>query len=272
MGEIATDKTTGIKYEKWVCPGPRAVLVLVHGIGAHTGRWNFLARFFRAHGISSYAIMLKGFGKAAATNGHADSLKTYLGDIRKLCALVAKENPGKKVFILGESLGGLISFIAAGLFPDLFDGVICISPAFGNRMKFSLLDYIRIFLSGIFNPKEQFDLPFDSDMCTRDAEYRRAMDHDPDEHRSASSGLLVGIAVAQIRSRRLCGRITKPVLFQIAGSDMLVDPEASVRVFNSLKVADKTLKDYPEMLHALSIDTDREKVFDDALNWLEQKL
>ncbi|MGB3112363.1 MAG: lysophospholipase, partial [Candidatus Omnitrophota bacterium] len=256
MGRIVDDKEAGIMYEKWEHTHPRAVLLLVHGLGAHTGRWNFLAGFFLARGISSYAIALKGFGKTPPPKGHIDSFNTYVDDVIKLRGVLKKKAPSAKVFILGESMGALISFIAAGLYPDLFAGLICFSPAFGNRLKFSAWDFLRIFSASFIDPKKQFHLPFDSGMCTRDKEYSEAMDRDPDELRTASSKLLTEIFFAQVRSGRLSSRIKKPVLFQVAGNDMLVDPEASVRVFSSLETADKTLKRYPEMRHALSVELD----------------
>ena len=272
MGRIVENKEKGIIHEEWKCVRPKAALVLVHGLGACTSRWNFLANFFLAHEISSYAIMLKGFGKTPGPKGHIDSFSTYIHDVREFCELVKKENPGIKVFGLGESMGGLISFIVAGQYPDLFDGLICISPAFGNRMKFSLMEFLRIFLSYPFNNKKQFDLPLTSSMCTRDEEYQKVIDSDPDEVRTASSKLLVDIAIAEIHSGCISKKITKPVLFLLAGDDVLVDPEASVKMFNSLKINDKTIKRYPKMRHALSIDLGREDVFSDALEWLDKKI
>ena len=107
MGHIVDDKEKNIMYEEWKCPHPRATLVLVHGLGACTSRWNFLAEFFLTHNISSYAIMLKGFGKTSGPRGHADSFNTYIHDVRELCEIVKKENPVAKVFALGESMGAL---------------------------------------------------------------------------------------------------------------------------------------------------------------------
>ncbi|MGD2278511.1 MAG: lysophospholipase [Candidatus Omnitrophota bacterium] len=272
MGHIVDDKEKGIIYEEWKRSRPRAALVLVHGLGACTSRWNFLAEFFLSRSISSYAIMLKGFGKTPGPRGHVDSFNIYIRDVRELCEIAKKENPGLKVFALGESMGALISFIASGLYPDLFDGLVCFSPAFGNKLKFSVPEFINIFLSYVFNKKRQFNLPFDSGMCTRDEEHRKVMDNDPDELRAASSALLVGIAAAQLRYRSLAAGIKKPVLFLLAGDDMLVDNEASLKVFKALSVKDKTIKHYPEMRHALSVDLGRENVFNDAFEWLEQKL
>jgi alpha-beta hydrolase superfamily lysophospholipase len=67
-------------------------------------------------------------------------------------------------------------------------------------------------------------------------------------------------------------QLKTPVLFLLAGKDLLVDPRESESVFKKLKIKDKTLIKYPEMLHALSIDLGREKVFEDIFSWLTKRI
>ena len=83
----------------------------MHGLGGYSERWKALAEFFYKRNISSYALELKGFGETSDLKGHIDSFDIYLNDIKSLQRIVAKENPEKKIFLLGESLGGLLSFL-----------------------------------------------------------------------------------------------------------------------------------------------------------------
>lgn len=272
MVPMKTDEKTGILYRQWGASSPKAVFLLVHGLGAHSERWEFLSEFFLRGGYSSYAIELRGFGETKGLKGHVDSFNIYLEDIRCLHNIILREHPGKKVFLLGESMGGLISFLIAISQPDLFDGLICISPAFLSRLKFTNLNYIKIFLSLFYNPKKQFDIPFETEMATRDAEYQAVMDSDDKEQRSASSRLLFNIAAAQVRCMLFKKRIKAPVLFLVAGKDMLINSKASKTIFDGLKVKDKTMLQYPEMYHALSIDVGKESVFEDILNWVERRI
>lgn len=266
------DDKTAIIYRRWEAHPSKAVLLLVHGLGAHTGRWEFLADFFFKNDISSYALELKGFGETRGSRGHIDSFNVYFDDIRRLLNIIKRENPKQKVFLLGESMGGIISFLMAIYEPGLFSGLICISPAFQSRLKFTLLDYLKIFFPLLYNPKKQFDLPFNSEMCTRDIDYQKTMDADEREYRRASSKLLSEFAIAQIRSQILKDRLKTPVLFLVAGVDKLVDSGESLKIFKGLKVKDKAIIQYPNMYHALSIELGREAVFSDILNWLEKRI
>ena len=259
----------GIFYRESKTSIPDAAVLLVHGLGAHSGRWNFLSEFLIKSSISSYAIELKGFGETKGLKGHIDSLNTYFNDIRILRNIILQENPGKKIFLLGESMGALIAFLMAGEKEKLFDGVICISPAFKSRIKFSAVEYIKIFLSILYNPKRQFKMNFDSQMCTRDKEYQKIVDSDIREYRFATSRLLVNLACAQIKALGLKDKINSPILFLLAGEDKLVDSRAAKRLFDELSLKNKTIFFYPEMYHALSIDIGRENVFNDILKWMK---
>jgi len=269
---LKLDRNKNIAYRKWESPKCRAGLLLVHGLGAHAGRWKYAGDFFLGHGFSSYALELKGFGESATLQGHIDSFDTYYRDIRLLHDIIKNECAGKKIYLVGESMGGLIAFLASSKEPSSFDGLICISPAFKNRLKFSLFDYIKIFLSLIYNPKKQFRMPFDAEMCTRNAECQKKMKDDPNEHRLATSRLLLNLFLAQVEGKCISCDINAPLLFLLAGDDRLVVPATAKNVFRALKTEDKTLIDYPGMRHALSVELGREKVFGGILSWLEKRM
>lgn len=273
MAELIKDQSTGILYKKWDVSSPEAVFLLIHGLGAHSGRWDFLGEYFNNRNISSYSIELKGFGRTKELKGHIDSLNVYIKDILSLYKVIKKEHPGKKIYLLGESMGSLIAFLVAMNYGDYFDGLICISPAFANKMKFPIGQMMQMILSLPFVPKKQFTVPFNSQMVTRDKEYQKVMDLNPDEHRLATSKLLIEIVLAQLAGMLGAGRIKIPVLFLLAGDDkdLLVDPVAAKKAFKRLKIGDKKLIQYPYMLHALSIDLGREKVFGDIYEWVRKE-
>jgi alpha-beta hydrolase superfamily lysophospholipase len=98
------------------------------------------------------------------------------------------------------------------------------------------------------------------------------MNANPDELRVASLKLLAGFMPVQGRAGRLARKYTVPALFLIPGVDHLVDERAGRKIFEKVASPDKTLIEYPEMFHALSIDLDREKVFRDIVDWAGQRV
>ncbi|MEK6567767.1 MAG: lysophospholipase [Candidatus Omnitrophota bacterium] len=265
---LIQDKKNDIFYRRWPAQEPKAVLLLIHGLGAHTGRWESLADFFQKNNISSYALELKGFGQTQGARGDIDSLDTYFRDIRALHEVVKQENPQKKIFLLGESMGALICFLYAALEPQAFSGLICISPAFANKLPFSLWTYLNVVLALIFNPKRHFPVPITPEMCTRDIEYQKIIEVDPLDKHTATARLYWNIFKAQKKVGSLGDKINIPLLVLTAGEDRVVDSLAAREIFNSLRIKDKKLINYPAMRHAISLELEREKVFGDILSWI----
>jgi alpha-beta hydrolase superfamily lysophospholipase len=269
---LNTDRESGVMYRTRTAPTSRAVFLLVHGLGAHSGRWEAWGEFFRSRAISSFAIELKGFGETREEPGHIDSFAVYLRDIRSLCNIIGREFPGKKIFIAGESMGALIAFEAAVADPGLFSGLVCLSLPLKSRLKISFLKYAGIFLSLCLNPRKQFTMPFNAAMCTRDADYRKTIEADSREHRLATPRLLWEIISSQKHIRAFRDTVSIPSLFLFAGQDQFVDAGVNKDFYRALRAPDKTVIEYPDMSHALSIDLGREQMFQDIASWLEKRI
>jgi acylglycerol lipase len=249
-------------YRKWLVPEPKAVFILVHGLGCHAGRWEAAADFFLKKGISSYALEL----------GREEGLANYRSKILRLYDIAKKEKPAKRIFLIGESLGAITSFLVCAERPGLCDGLVCISPAFAARKRPAPVDYIKMVTALLFNPGKEFTLPFDSSMCTRDIEYRTRLDRDPDEYRSIPAKKIFEILLAQRRVRAVSKKMLTPVLFLVAGEDLIVDTASAMAAFSNLAAEDRTIVTFPGMYHSLSIDLGREAVFEEILKWAKTKL
>ena len=252
---------------------PLATVILVHGMGAHQGRWKSLIDYLEEHNIASYAFDLTGFGAGTGINGHVDSFNEYYESISSAIDLAKKQNPGGKIFLLGESMGGLIAFCYCAKY-TMADGLILISPAFSSRMKIPPAQMLSMVFSLLMAPKKPFVMPFDSKMITSDETMQKELDNDPLEHRFATPKLLINFVIEQIKSIFYARSIKIPVLFLLAGDklDLLVNPKTSKKIFARLhhKWRDR-LKQYPDMLHALSIEKNRETVFADISDWIKQQ-
>jgi alpha-beta hydrolase superfamily lysophospholipase len=264
----AFENTGGVAYRHWTHQTPRAIFLLVHGLGAHAGRWDAAGNCFLKHGISSYAVELKDHGRASSA-GFGD-YRTKLLNLREIA--LKEVGSAVPVFLIGESLGAVLSFLVCVGNPGLFKGLICISPAFTARYKVPFFDSVKMLAALFYNPNKKFSLPFDSSMCTRDPECKGRLDCDPHEYRSASSKMIFSILAAQALAKGLFGKLNTPVLFLAGGNDLLVDPRSIRDALNALKVRDKEMVEFPGMYHSLSIDTGKEEVFDTILKWVEGRI
>lgn len=251
-----------ISYKAWAHPNSRAVFLLVHGLGANSAWWGSLAKFFLNNNISSYAIDLRG----------SNSFKDFEISVQALTGIIKKENNDKAVFALGESMGALIILSAALKDKSLFDGLVCISPAFKSKAPLKIIDYLKIFFHLFYNPQSKYKLPLSADMCTQDRVALKIIESDYDKDVLSTSNVLFDVFIAQVFMRISRMDLGAPILFLLAGDDKLVDGSVSKKVFNKLKSKDKTIIEYPGMYHSLSIELDREKVFLDILKWVGGKI
>jgi alpha-beta hydrolase superfamily lysophospholipase len=269
---IKPDPQDGIICRSWQPLHAQAVLLLVHGLGAHSGRWEALAKYFSNHNFSSYALDLRGFGSTPDLKGHIESFDTYFQDILALRKIIETEHPGKKIFLAGESFGGILSFLLAQKQEKAFSGLILFAPAFSIKMQVSWWDYLQVALHLFINPKKQFKARLKAEMCTRDPVYQQQLDSDPLESREVSAKFMANYFLAERQARKVPTKLVIPVLFLVAGQDKIVNPQETKRIFRWLDAKDKELIKYPEMSHALSIDLGKEQVFADILKWIKNRL
>lgn len=88
---------------------PKAVIVIVHGICEHSGRYEHVASHFNRGGFSVYRFDNRGHGRSGGDKGYLDDFQLYIDDADTIVEKAIKENPGIPVFMLGHSMGGFIT-------------------------------------------------------------------------------------------------------------------------------------------------------------------
>lgn len=87
----------------------RGVVVVVHGFGEHSNRYEHVAERLVAEGHVTYALDHRGHGRSDGTRAVIDRLADAVSDIDQLVVLAGDAHPGLPVFMLGHSMGGLLA-------------------------------------------------------------------------------------------------------------------------------------------------------------------
>ena len=125
-------------YREWTCVSPKAVIIFVHGMGGYSGRFFEMGPYFAKAGFQIFAIEQKGHGESPSIKGHISNFKLYSSDLKSLVEHARAQFPGRKIFVFGESMGGLITLDFCIHFQDLIDGIILVSPAVKDKLPMSL--------------------------------------------------------------------------------------------------------------------------------------
>jgi len=259
-------------YREWNCVDPKAVIILVHGMGGYSGRFFEFGPYLAKAGFQIYAIEQKGHGESPSIKGHVSNFKLYTSDLKSLVEHARSQHRGKKIFIFGESMGGLITLDFSIHCQKLIDGIILVSPAVKDKLPMSVKKRAEILRAAIFEPLGFFPAGFNAEVFTRDPVMAKRINIDELEVRNFSARFFLSILKAMIYVNMMPKAIKLPVLMLLAGQDKMVSAEAAEKYFKKISSKDKELKWYPEMYHALYVDKDREKVFKDMINWINKRI
>jgi len=260
-------------FRRWWRPADaaRAVLVNVHGLGDHSGLYPTLTDYFPARGVALHAPDLRGNGHSPGPRGHVDRWSQYRDDLHAFVQVVAAEEPGLPLFLLGNSLGGLIVLDYAIHHPERLRGVIAAAPPLGRLGVPPPLMLLGRVASRIW-PRLSLQTGMDLSGLARDPEVVRTVLADPLFHRLGSARLSTEVTAALARVRAGAPEFPLPLLVLHGGADRMVPPEGS-RVFVArVGRPDHTLREYPGGYHCLFADLDRDVVLADLGRWMEAHL
>lgn len=112
------------------CDNPEKVVVFIHGIGEHAGRYDRMAGYFAEEKIAAVSMDLRGHGRTEGIRGHCAPREELLKDIDVLLEHAQKLYPGVPLVIYGHSMGGNIAldYRARGNKNDLPCGYVISAP------------------------------------------------------------------------------------------------------------------------------------------------
>ncbi len=87
------------------------VLLLLHGLGAHSGWFIDMGNELAARDVTVYAMDHRGFGRSEGLAGHIDNHQTYVEDIAFIVSEIRKRHAQARIYLLGHSMGGILRLI-----------------------------------------------------------------------------------------------------------------------------------------------------------------
>ncbi len=262
-----------IAVQDWPLPegvALRGVVVLVHGLGEHAGRYEHVARQLNAWGFAVRGYDQCGHGDSDGERGaipYAGRLVDDLGDMVE--STRARTPDGVPVILLGHSLGGLVAGYFASLRPGQVDALVMSSPALDPGLnafqKFLLATLPRL------APNLRVGNGLDPDFLSHDPDVVAAYRADPRVHDRISARLARFIADAGPRVIARATRWKVPTLLMYAGQDRLVNPQGSRDFAAAAPSSLVTVKCFDELFHEIFNEQDAQPVFDCLRRWLDAR-
>ena len=249
----------------------RAVVINLHGLGDHSGLYPDLMDHLTAAGFVVHAPDLRGNGRSPGQRGYVRRWDELREDLEAYVALVRSEEPGLLLFLLGNSLGGLIVLDYALVHPKGLRGVIAAAPPLGRLSVPAPLMALGRVMSRVW-PRFSVRTGMDLSGLAKDPTVRDTVLADPLFHRRGTARLSTEVVATIARVQAAAPRFPVPVLILHGSADRMVAPEGSRAFIVRVGHPDHELREYPEGYHALFADHDRARVLDDLERWIVSRL
>jgi alpha-beta hydrolase superfamily lysophospholipase len=267
----APDRTK-LHLRHWPAANPKAVLVICHGLGEHGGRYGNLIERIVPAGYAAYAHDHRGHGKSDGKRGHVMRFDEFTEDALQVVEQAQAAYPGKKLFMFGHSLGGLITLAFALRFGDgRLAGVIASSAALKLRLE---VPKVKAALGNMMSslwPTLTLGNELDPHGLSHDEAVVQAYVNDPLVHDRVSTRFYVEFTDAMRRTLFGAGALRLPLLVFHGGDDPLTHPEGSREFHDHAGSTDKTFRLFEGQLHEVLNDTAKAAALDLVQHWLDQR-
>ncbi len=269
-GSFADAKAAHIFYQTWLPDGePKATLVLVHGLAEHCGRYMNVVNHFVPLGYAVYGLDHIGHGKSDGTRVYVDRFFDFVDTLKQFVDLVKQWQPAKPCFMIGHSMGGLIS--AAYLLEHQADlnGAVLSAPAIkaSGAISSTTLTVGRL-LSSLAPKMGVAQLAADG--ISQDPAVVEAYVNDP---LVCSGKITARLGAEMLKTMPIvlenADKITLPTLIVQGTADLLVDPAGAQMLYDALSSQDKTLEFYEGFYHEVFNEPGRNQVLGDVQAWLD---
>ncbi|MEO1124227.1 MAG: lysophospholipase [Cyanobacteria bacterium J06639_16] len=245
------------------------VLVLVHGLGEHLGRYDSVATALNQAGITVAGFDLPGHGRSAGQRGHINHWQDYRQSLQQFVTVMATQFPSAPLFLMGHSLGAMIAldFAMQDWFP-LQGLIISGTPLVPTSVQSPIKVLVVRLLSPIF-PRLSLKTGVQPAALSRD---RMLLERDRQDaliHNVATLrwGAEMLDAIARIKANP--NKISHPVLMMHGDCDTISAIAGAQTFFDAIPAADKTFNIYPGSHHEPHNDLDADQVMSDLTDWIK---
>jgi acylglycerol lipase len=264
---------TRIYHQCWLPDGePKAVLMIIHGLGEHSGRYLNVVNHFVPMGFAVYGMDHPGHGKSDGTRKYVDRFEDFIDNVKSYFGRIQGWQGDKPIFLVGHSMGGLIGAVylldhQAGLKGAILSGSSVKVP--GNVSPITVL--IGKALDALM-PKLGL-IKTAPEGVSRDPAVVQAYIDDPLVHKGKTTVRLAAeMLKAMQRVSRDAGKITLPILILQGGADWLVDPSGAKMLYDLVSSADKEIKLYDGLYHEVYNEPEHPKVLQDVEQWIAARM
>ena len=203
---------------------PRAILILVHGLAEHAGRYQNVVDTFLPQGYAIYGHDHRGFGRSGGKRGDFERFDQVLSDLDRVVETARAQHPGLPLGMFAHSMGGTIGVQYLTRHEEKFRAAILSAPGFGpgpdqNKRLLALARIIAKFAPTLTIPRGSSG----EYRLSHDPAQAAAWDADPYVHNYATPRFAVLYLQAAEEAKTQLGQLRLPLLVVMGEEDVTIN-------------------------------------------------
>ncbi|MCX6247151.1 MAG: lysophospholipase [Bacteroidetes bacterium] len=253
---------------EWSSSAPKAVIVLIHGLSDHSGRYRHLGAYFAAAGYAMVIVDLRGHGKSFGKRGHFPTYERVMDDITLFIDAARNRHPQLPMILYGHSMGGnLVLNYLIRKTPAVVASVVT-SPWLRLNFKPPLYKLVMaMMINRVFPSMTQKDRIIPS-YLSHDKAVAKEYLADPLVHNRISVRTYMEITLAGEYALNHADKVGCPLLLMHGTDDLLTSFSAS-REFIHKVTAEHTFKTWEGLYHELHNEVGKEAVLGFIKGWMD---
>ncbi|OQS16983.1 lysophospholipase [Nocardia donostiensis] len=245
----------------------RGVIVLVHGVAEHAGRYEHVGKRFSDAGYAVYALDHTGHGASAGARANIGSMDSAADNVAQLLEVAGQEFPEVPRFLTGHSMGALVVLYLVTRTPVDVAGVVVSAPPLdipvGNPVQRLLAPVLTRLAPNLGV------LKLDSSDISRDPDVVAAYDNDPLVFRGKlPARTATEILNASIAVKGRLDKLTVPTLAMHGTADTIAAPSSTDLIEKGAGTEGLTVRRYEGLYHEIFNEPEKDQVLGDVVDWL----
>jgi len=265
---------TKLAIFSWAPDNPKAIVIIVHGYADHARRFSHVAEYLVQQGYTVHAADQRGHGASKAeSHGYFERFTTQADDLARVIEWAHAEPKGLPLFLLGHSVGGLLSLYYAISGQSALKGLLLSATYMATSKDVPAVQATVVRTLNVIAPHVAIIPRVEAAALSHDQTVVNSYLTDPDVYRGKiSAHVTVETVDASDHVLANLGKITLPILVMHGTADRIANPKSSQIIYVGVASTDKTLKLYDGFYHEIMNETDKARVLADIGDWLARHI
>ncbi len=250
-------------------------VIIVHGYAEHSGRYEYTGQYLSRKGFRVFAYDHPGHGKSAGSRGLVSSIDDLVLKLEYFVQFVKKTDKHSmhgKTFMIGHSMGGVISALFASGSGSEIDGLITSGAAVMPLPELKGLPHKLAEAASCFFP-ELRTIPLDPRKLSRDEKVVKDYKGDPLNYNGkVKLKTAVELSGAGERIEKFAEKIKVPLLVMHGSEDTLAKPDGSRLLFEKASSEDKQIRIFEGLRHEIFNEPEKDLVLETVGEWIDFRL